>query len=108
VTGKVTYNGKTLTSGTVGFLGEGGASDSAIIAADGTYTATKVPLGTVKVSVATSAPQGGGTMPQMPALPGMPAAQEAIPIPQKYRDANTSGLTFEVKRGSNQYDIPLQ
>src|SRR5690242_7155152 len=56
VTGKVTYKGETVPAGTVAFYGKGDAVSSAPISPDGTYTATSVPLGEVKVTVSTPPP----------------------------------------------------
>jgi hypothetical protein len=110
VSGTVTYQGKPLPSGTVQFTGNNNLGDSAVIQPDGTYTAGKVPLGAVKVTVTTNAGgPGSGTMkPPGGDLPGMPATPQAVPIPTKYKDTGTSGLGLEVKPGRQTYDIPLQ
>jgi hypothetical protein len=109
VSGKVTYQGKDLTSGTVNFIGPDNkvAPDSAIIQPDGTYTAGKVPIGANKITVTTSAGSAGGLPPQQP-LPGMPSVPTAVAIPGKYGNPETSGLTLDVKPGRQTFDIPLQ
>src|SRR5262245_53660063 len=56
VTGKVSYKGEAVPSGTVMFYGKGDAVSSAPIGPDGTYQATEVPLGEVKVAVTTPPP----------------------------------------------------
>jgi hypothetical protein len=108
VSGTVTYKGEKLKSGSVEFTGNNNQGDSAIIQPDGTYTAGKVPLGSVKVTVTTNAGASAGGMKPPPPLPGMPPVPEAVPIPLKYKDTATSGLSLEVKSGRQTYDIPLQ
>jgi len=46
-------DGTPLTFGTGAFVGEDGRADSAMIQPDGTYTAKKVPLGEVVITVVT-------------------------------------------------------
>jgi len=106
VTGTVTYQGKPLQSGTVQFNGPDNKGDSAVIQSDGTYTAGKVPLGANKVTVTTNA-GGTGLKPPAP-LPGMPPVPEAVAIPGKYGNSETSGLSLDVKAGRQTFDIPLQ
>src|SRR4051812_44690714 len=52
VSGKVTYNGRPVTSGTVVFMdADGRPSPPAYIQADGTYSASNVPVGAVRVAI---------------------------------------------------------
>src|SRR5436190_23943856 len=53
VQGSVSIDGTPITFGTVAFVGEDGRADSAMIQPDGTYTAKKVPLGEVVITVVT-------------------------------------------------------
>jgi len=54
VSGKVTYKGEPLPSGTVTFVTDAGVVSSPI-AVDGTYSIPKAPLGTVAITVTTPA-----------------------------------------------------
>lgn len=106
VSGKVTINGKPLTDATIVFMGEGnGETGMAPLQADGTYTLKygagfSVPAGDYRVALTSTPPN---------APPPDPAALMANPekykpnesIPEKYRDATTSGLIAVVKPGSN-------
>jgi len=85
VTGTVTYKGKALKGGSVVFIPPAGgqaATVSAQIGEDGTFTAEKVPVGDVKVTVDTSY---------------LKPARGPAQTPLKY----------SVKGGSQKYDIPL-
>jgi hypothetical protein len=117
VTGKVKYKGATLPEGRVAFLGKEGSA-SGPIQPDGSYTIKMAPLGKVAITVNTSAldpsslPDAGlaavqarGMIPKVetPTVGGTPAAS----IPRKYGRPETSGLTFTVKPGKQNYDINL-
>jgi hypothetical protein len=111
VSGKVTYQGKPLTSGVVIFIDDKGRPSSpATIGKDGNYLAPRVSTGAMKVAVDNPPP---------PSFPkdkaDDPTTKEAraraenyIPIPKKYKEANKSGLSFDVKPGPNVFDITLQ
>lgn len=132
VSGKVTYQGKALPSGTVTFLAPNNKVVSSPINSDGTYSAENVPVGKAKITVTTTAkppaPKGkkgpgmmmmgevGKEPPKMdPGKMDAPsgaksAAPDAVPavyIPSKYGSPETSNLTYEVKQGSNENDIKL-
>lgn len=122
VTGKVTYKGQPLPNGSVMFIGDNAKGDSSPIEADGTYNIKNAPLGMVKITVTTGAPGqvsgkgqmvNEGPMPDRTKMPGMPGMTEKsltanfVEIPAKYKDATNSGLTYEVKAGSQTHDIPL-
>jgi hypothetical protein len=115
ISGKVTYNGETLGSGTVQFNGPNATAMSGI-AADGTYTIAKMPVGTVQIAVETTSPppgtpqEGSGkiTGGSMSVQGAPPPPGKYVPIPDKYKDPRTSGLTYEVKSGKQQHDLVLQ
>jgi hypothetical protein len=116
VSGTVTYRGKPVTSGTVVFVGEDHrVSLPAPIQADGTYTARRVPVGSVKVVVDNPRPvfigrSSGGPRPTVDD-PEVTANREVaahyVPTPPKYRDPDQSGITLEVHGGTNPFDITL-
>jgi hypothetical protein len=115
VTGKVTYKGAPLGSGTVVFIGPK-ASATADLDAEGNYTILKAPLGAVRVTVETMPPpsgSGGGGKDKPVAMAmdasGGPSTPQGkyVPIPAKYKDPSTSGLTYTVVSGKQTHDIPL-
>jgi hypothetical protein len=94
--GKVTLDGRPFSAGTVVFVGSTG-STVAEIRSDGSYRATNVPLGPVRVLLGTSGPAG----------PGGPGRNPLPQAPPRYRSANSSGLTLTVSEGNNPYDIAM-
>jgi hypothetical protein len=128
VKGKVTIGGKPLTAGSVMFLGKNNLSGSSAIDKEGNYIVNDAPLGEVRITVSVpSLPPGG--IARMKAGPGLAAAKETgsvnpgnpgqkisimgdmpthvVPIPSKYANAETSGLTYTVQSGEQTHDIPL-
>jgi hypothetical protein len=113
VTGKVTLKGAPVTAGAVTFHGENKFVQSAVIDANGAYNISNAPVGPVKVSVASAkpraAPPGGkAATAKHPGDKGGAAAVAAVPIPDKYKDPNQSGLNFELKAGEQVIDLPLE
>jgi hypothetical protein len=110
VHGKVTYNGKPVTAGNVKFFPEPGEEPVlTLIAPDGTYRITGVPVGRSKVAIETLHLKGHITPPP----PGMAKMMNApqpkyVEIPRKYEQPDSSGLTFEVEKGAKPWDIELQ
>jgi hypothetical protein len=130
VSGQVTYQGQPVPSGAVTFFGSGGLSDSSSLDAEGNYTLSQAPVGTVKVTVVTGLPSGGppvirgpsankdtvtsrspkhpGGEPKPGRHPGTgPAAARHVVLPKKYEDPDQSGLTFTVTGGKQTINIPL-
>jgi hypothetical protein len=107
VNGTVTLDGRPVGPGVAMFIPADGKSNPAqgAIMPDGAYslkTNRDVGLhaGTYKVSVM--------VLDQPEVKPGERSNVPAkIVTPQKYADASTSGLTYEVKPGKNAIDIPL-
>lgn len=91
VSGRVRFQGKPVTSGTVLFAEEGGKQTfSAPLGPDGAYAfPTPVPYGTYRVAIGTA--KGGQTV-----------------VPPTYRDPATSALRLEVRQPAQQHDIELR
>jgi hypothetical protein len=116
VTGTVTYKGTPVPSGTVAFFGPNDQVDSAPINSDGSYTATKVPLGPVKVTVTTppskaadlkkAAKQSGNR--RFGKGPEFPETVDTVAVPDKYSNPGKSGLGLTVTEGSQPYNIDLK
>jgi hypothetical protein len=104
VSGTVTYQGKPLPIGTVSFLDSSNQHLASSAINDGTYAIpVKVPVGPVKVIVATPGRVSGR-------LPKTKSGEShtVISIPAKYGNTDSSGLTYTVKPGPNEYKIDLQ
>jgi hypothetical protein len=114
VTGKVSYNGEAVPSGTVAFYGKDDEVSSAPIGPDGTYEATKVPLGEVKVTVTTPPPPDPSAAERLKKNPmvierGITIKQEkVVSVPRKYNLPGTSGIRLTVTQGSQPFDITLK
>jgi hypothetical protein len=112
VSGKVTYQGKTVVFGTVQFEGSDGMMRQANIASDGSYAVSGVATGEAKVAVSSQNPkssdfvpmqrEGGKPPPPRPDVPGW------FPIPEKYDTTFKSGLSYPIKRGENKIGIDLK
>jgi hypothetical protein len=116
VSGRVTYKGKPVPNANVSFTPVEGASRAAEGLTDtngrftlGTFsTSDGALIGQYRVSIIARGPGrpakpgdlGSGMPGEM--MPGDPV------IPQKYFAPDSSGLTFEVKRGSNRADFDLK
>jgi hypothetical protein len=114
VSGKVTYQGKPLTAGSVLFTPEKGSVVDARIDGEGNYRAENVPVGTAKISVRADAGVNTEALRNM-SNPRDPAEMAKAMMPQSrgpnlgnYGDPEKSGLTYDVKKGSQEYDIQLK
>jgi hypothetical protein len=114
--GKVIFDGSPLPSGKVTFICEGG--DKPVLMADirdGKYELKGLPVGPVKITVATYKPSPKVDRPpglgptRRPDTDDMPpvSPEKFVAIPVRYSQAETSGLTYTVKPGDQEYDIPL-
>lgn len=114
VSGTVKYKGELVPAGKVTFFGSGNQAATAPIAPDGTYTATEVPLGSVKVTVNTPRPTAElkKAAKQMKRRFGkgneFPETSDAVSVPDKYGDPVKSPLSITVKEGSQPYDIEMK
>jgi hypothetical protein len=87
ISGKVTFNGKPLTEGTITFTPvKKGKAVAAKINADGTYAAATIPPGEYQVTVTLTKP----------------------PVPAKYGKAETTPLKYTVAKGKNTADFDLK
>jgi hypothetical protein len=114
VTGTVSYKGELVPSGTVAFFGSSNQVASAPIAPDGTYTATEVPLGQVKVTVNTPRPAAElkkaakQTKRRFGKGVEFPESVDSVSVPDKYGNPAKSPLGLTVKEGSQPYDIEMK
>jgi hypothetical protein len=117
LTGKVTQEGKPLNSGTVQAIHPNGTSYTAEIRPDGSYTIADIPAGTVAIGVSNPHPVAkyqellgfAKTDAQRAELkpPTPETVRSWIGISPNYANPDSSGLTAEVKKGTNMKDLPL-
>jgi hypothetical protein len=107
VFGTVTYQGKPVAQGMVGFSNPPmGIDIFATIQPDGKYV--------VQIDKGAGLPEGTYAVAVVPPridvpVGAMPTPQPPCPdIPQMYRDASTSRLTLTVKPGENTFDIDMR
>jgi hypothetical protein len=116
VSGQVSFDGAPLPSGKITFICEGG--NKPVLSADirdGSYEIKDVPLGLVKITVATYKASQAVARPPGLGPTKRPGGEETstttpekyVPIPLRYAQAEGSKLTFDVKPGTQEHDIPL-
>jgi hypothetical protein len=116
VTGTVTFRNKAVASGTVVVVGSDLLAYYGNIEDDGTFTVPKVPTGFAKIAVFSPGP--GAVRPDLPAAnPGFQTKMPArvfrgdplkwFPLPDKYRDFDTSRLSMTVTGGVNRLELEL-
>lgn len=123
VSGKVYYEGKPLTSGSVIFIDARGNTLPTVIRPDGSYQVVGVARGEAKIAVVSHARSpaglrlgGRGTSPAAARLPATapPGHESKAPqsrppaIPARYRDPDQSQLTCEVTGRDQSHDIELR
>lgn len=105
VHGTVSYKGQRLQSGILKFVGPEGSYSAASIQSDGTFIITDVVPGEVKVGVM-EAPQGSGSSSgeKTPAAPKTPP----VSLPEKYREPETSGVTYTIAPETRELSIDIK
>lgn len=128
VKGKISFGGKHLTAGNIMFYGPNGLFSSASIDKNGNYVMNDAPLGSVVIAIKVPemtqgamgmmgrGPGSGGKGSQsvnpenpsqkMGVMTDMPT--HVVPIPAKYANEGTSGLTYTVEKGEHTHDIDLK
>ena len=116
VSGTVTYQGKPVAGANIVFLPttRDTPAGAAITESDGGYKLSisghqkGAVTGSYKVSIALHAPYDGPIPEGMnPEMAKENYRGKAL-VPEKYLNPTTSGLTAEVKPGSNKFDFALQ
>src|SRR5262249_22519239 len=120
VTGKVTFRGKPVYTGSVIIVGKDGVAAAGPIETDGSYVGRRAPVGEVAVGVVSKDPvflhrvstlRSSRTPVPASALAPPPNLERKkwFPIPKEYEEPVHSGLTFSVQKGeNNKYDIELK
>jgi hemoglobin len=108
VVGKVTYNGQPLPGGFVLFQPEDGKTARAEIKEDGSYRADALAPGGYRVGVDTESLKPKGPPEDKAKPPEAKGGPKFLPVPAKYRDPKTSGLTLTVVKGEQTYDVVLE
>jgi len=111
ITGTVTYLGNKVPSAKVTFYGPD-LTVSTSTEVDGTYKASNVPLGLVKVTVTTArVASSRAQVAQSPVLKQkgyVPSAEKMVTVPRKYSDPQQSNISLNVIEGAQPFDIDLK
>lgn len=114
VSGTVLYKGKPLPGGRITFFTARGFNVITVIDPQGHYQC-QVPIGEVQISVDNHVLLQQKT-PSRPMLvpKGAPTAEAEpirgtyVPLPEKYRAPESSGLKYVVAKGTQTHDVPLE
>lgn len=122
VSGKVTYKGVPVSGGTISLYPVGsGNFAKGIINADGSFTFASVPPGDKRVAIETESIRGmnmdyaeaakrnhhPGSAKDAPPKP-TDSGVKFRPLPAKYKNPGTSGLSWDVKPGTETKEFNLQ
>src|SRR5262249_16652714 len=121
LSGKVTYRGQALPGGTVTVYCQDGQIVSGHLGADGSYRIAHLPPGPAKLPAASPppAPGGLGLRHEFPPAKGgpnlsgpdetqaAPGGGKYVPIPERYRDPEQSGLALTLSPGDQAHNINL-
>ena len=112
VSGKITYKGDPVPTGSVTFLSEHNLIESSPIV-NGEYSIARAPVGNVKIGISTpSVSSNVQNMQQKQKIEGKSreaTGAKAVVVPDTYREAEKSGLTYSVTNDASQtHDIPLK
>jgi hypothetical protein len=108
VWGKVSFDGRPLSGGTVHFLAEDGSVASCSVEPDGSYSVADVHPGLAHIGVV-SEPGGRGMHSptgERKADP-RPGMAPPTPLPSHYANPKESGVTYAVRPGRQEHDISL-
>jgi hypothetical protein len=120
VSGKVSYKDQPLKGGNVSIISKSGGVMSSPIEEDGSYKISKVPPGPATITVETKSlrPVSQKALPGPyakapkdalpPNLTSQGDAKRYVPIPEQYADPEKSGLSLDVKSGSQTHNIDLK
>ncbi len=117
VSGKVNYQGRPVTYGSVIFVCTDKIARSGVIEPDGSYLIEGVPPGNVKIAVISRNPSLGRSVVrhEKPVQPGQKetstqelAVKKWFSLPPKFENHKTSGLECTISSGRVSYDIDLK
>ena len=117
VSGKISYQGRPVTYGSVIILTSNNSAFSAAIKPDGTYLVEDIPPGNASIAVISRNPALGRSAIHPPkttptgkqeAAPRETAVTGWFPLPRNYEDPKSSGLTCNITKGQVIHDLELK
>ena len=113
VSGTVIYRGRPLPGGIISFVSDRGFQNTAMIGPDGRYQ-IKGAIGPTKVTIdnrmlnKVQRSRGPNSKLLTPSTESSPSVEGTyVPLPPKYLSADQSGLTCEIRKGSQDHDFKL-
>jgi len=122
ITGKVTLDGKVPPAGIlIQFIGNELSTNAELSSNDGSFAIDYVPVGSYQVMLTPVTTSGTGSSENMDPESAMKMASgedgnsgnpnafddQGI-IPRKYTDISTSGVSFDVKEGDNEFTLDMK
>jgi hypothetical protein len=112
LTGKVTYKGKPVSVGAIYFHGPADELAMGNLQEDGSFTATDLPIGVVRVSLRVQDPgvytqQLKGQGPSIE-KPKTKDGDKVTSLPHQYSDPETSGLSYTIAPTTTTLDITIE
>jgi hypothetical protein len=119
LTGEVSLNGSPVKAAQIAAFNEKGELVAQVMALEGKYRMTGVPIGPVTLVVQTHLPDGSPvTAPKFPGRDAEPGVKKGAdgavglptaldPVPLKYTSPKQSGLQVTVVRGTTTYDVAM-
>lgn len=101
VSGKITYNGRPVTTGLINFMVEGGRPLGGGIQPDGSFS-FDLPPGNYKVRIDSPPPMAPGSVEGQPVAPTPAGKPPQGQVPPKFANYDSSGLTLAVGADSPQ------
>jgi hypothetical protein len=109
LTGKITYQGKAVHSGSIIVKGSDGLLKDAKVDAEGAYSLKGIAAGEIEAIVTSPDPGIVPVVERKPhPLPVPGDRSKWFPIPLEYGDFSKSSLKYPLKPGANQWDIDLK
>lgn len=114
VNGDLTVKGSPAPAGTIITFASAESARTGTVGADGSFVVMGLPVGQYRISVvAPNQTSYENLTPEQAMMRAMEnqnqnAAPPSDPIPDKYENIETSGITFEVQEGSNDFTLDLK
>jgi hypothetical protein len=109
LSGKITYQGKSLRSGSISVLDSEGVPKSGLIQDDGSYLVQDIGAGPIKIAVISPDPGQSQPRPRKKDVPPPKVDRTGwFAIPEKYSDFDKSELSFDLRSGPNAWNIDLK
>lgn len=109
VVGVVTFEGKSITAGMIGFIPADGQPYQSDIQSDGSYRVENVPVGECIVVIHAPPPSDVPTHKAIKELVGAPPpSPPPPPFPTRYSDMGLSELRYTVVPGENVYKAEMK